>query len=163
MGLQTNTFKMERQEYFRILVRNWVQKRWWLYSLIYVLVISLTLMIVIFGLPIRASYIALVIVAVLMPLYYLFWFWRQTGSKENALFYRERSFTITEEFLEATLDDGSMDKIRWQNILYFKKVNGGFLLFISKQQFIYIPNRVFQNDSDISKFNDLVTAHLKKD
>lgn len=65
-------------------------------------------------------------------------------------------------FLEATLDDGSIDKIRWPNILYYKKVKSGFLLYISKQQFIYIPNLIFRSNHDFNEFEAFIVTKLKE-
>lgn len=35
MQIQTNPFRMKRDEYFRILVRNYFRRRLWFYTLIY--------------------------------------------------------------------------------------------------------------------------------
>lgn len=162
MQIQTNTFGINRNEYFWILIRNYFQKRLWFYALIYGFMILVTISIFILNLQIRLSYIVFMVYAILMPLYYLFWFWRHTRCKENAIFYRERALTISEDFLEATLDDGSIDKIRWPNILYYKKVKSGFLLYISKQQFIYIPNLIFRSNHDFNEFEAFIVTKLKE-
>lgn len=153
---------MKRNEYFWILARNYFKKRLWFYTLIYGFGVFLVISNVILRTKLKPSNLFFIIFILLMPIYYLLWFWRHSGSKGNEIFYRERVFTITDDFLEATLDDGSIDKIRWQNILYYKKIKEGYLLYISKQQFIYISKSIFKNENEFKKFEIFISSRLKK-
>ena len=162
MQIQTNSSQLNRNEYFKMITKNYFRKRLWLYSIIYVMFTLMLLLILVLRMPAKPSYIFFLSIAIWLPLYYIYWFWRYTGSKENAIFYRERTFKITDEFLEATLDDESFDRIRWQNILGYKKTTEGIQLFFSKQQFIYIPYRVFRCENDRKEFEAFILTNLKK-
>lgn len=162
MQIQTNSFGMKRNEYFWILARNYFKRRLWFYSLIYGFGALLVVSTVILKMELKPSYVFFIVFTLLLPIYYLLWFWRHSGSKGNEIFYRERVFTITDEFLKATLDDSSIDKIRWQNILYYKKIKEGYLLYISKQQFIYIPNSIFKSENEFKEFEVYISSKLKK-
>lgn len=162
MQIHTSSFQLRRDEYFWIITSNYFQRRLWFYILIYSLLILSTFFVVVLKMPIRPSYIAFLMLSILVPAFYFYWFWKYSGSKENSIFYRKRSYNITEDFLEATLDDGSFDKINWQNILYYKKTREGFCFYFSKQQFIYIPNRIFISDNDLNEFVEFVSTKFIK-
>jgi hypothetical protein len=160
--IQTNPFRMKRDEYFRILVRNYFRRRLWFYILIYSFTALLVGLHVATKTEFQPGFLFCIIFLLLLPFFYLVWFWRYTGSKENEIFYRERVFTITDDFLEATLDDGSIDKTRWQNILNYKKIKGGYHLYISKQQFVYIAESIFKNADELKEFETFITSRLKR-
>lgn len=100
---------------------------------------------------IRGIYIFYFCMVAVLPIYYTYWFWRFTGGKDNSIFYQQRKFTITENYLEARLNDGSLDKLHWQNVLRIKRIPEGYLLYVSKTQFIYVPKSILK-DLRILKF-----------
>lgn len=140
MEIKTKDFELTKKEYFKILMINYF--KWWFIAFIFLM-----------GIFVRKIFYWGVILAYCIWLILYFWFY--TNSKKNKIFFKKRHFEINDDFLICYLEDGSLDKIKIDNIIKVIKKPKYYLLFISKNNFIYLPLEIFSSSEDIKNFDSL--------
>ena len=150
MPIRTSRFRLSRAKYFKILLRNYVARRWWLIG---ALVIP-CLVSVKFGRDNSSYFLAFAVL--LVPAYILGLYLKHALSRENKIFFEQRRCEIDQEFLTCSLDDGSSEKLRWSHIVRVVRRSDYWLLYISGSQFIYLPDYSFEYDGDREAFARLL-------
>ena len=100
--------------------------------------------------------------AILYPVIFIIQFWLFATSKENKIFLLERHYSIYEDKIVGTLSDGTDNIIKLEHLIKSIQTKRYFLLYISKNQFIYIPNDSFKNDKDKEWFIMKIIMNIKK-
>lgn len=155
--ITTKKVKLTPKKYFNILILRYIKKRWWLFLWLWALAIIMWL-IGDYG-DFEYFYTGMVI---LFPIILVWQFWRHANSKDNKLFLLERFYEIDKEKINGIIDDDTNSPIRIEHFIKVDMIKNIYLLFIAKNQFIYIPVDSFQNESDLDWFKNEILTQIKK-
>lgn len=161
MVIKTKDFSFSKYQYFGILLWDLLRKNWW----------ALGFLVVVLGYQLvqdskhtgGSSTVILILSAlpVLFLAYFILRSWVHTNSKQNKLFFAERTFEIDQHFLTILFEDGSVNKILINNIVRVIKNFKYYRLFLSKKQFIFLPLSAFKRADDIKRFDTILKARKK--
>lgn len=143
MEIKTKDFELTRKEYFKILMINYF--RWWFIAFIFVI-----------GIFLRKNWYWQI--GLLYCIWLIIYFWFYANSKKNKIFFKRRRFEINDDFLIGYLEDGSLDKLKIDNIVKVIRKARYYLLYMSKSSFIYFPLEIFSSSEDINNFDALLKS-----
>ena len=128
-----------------------VKKSWWLYTL---LLLHSTFLLLFFD-EHNTGAIFFIAFGYGYPLLLVAVLYRYS---QNEIFFTPRRLNIDEEKISSNFDDGYTE-ISWKHILKLKFMHGYWLLYISKNQFIYIPTSAFKSETDLNAFKNLLAEN----
>jgi len=142
---------------FKILIRVYLKKRWWLLAWVWVLVIILLLM------ENKDTFANLLIAfIILFQLLLIFQYWFYARSKDNKIFFLGRYYEIDPEKIVGFLEDGTSSPIKIEHFVKAIKIDNYNLLYLAKTQFIYLPNQCFKCEADRQWFEKEILSKIKK-
>src|SRR5690554_681174 len=147
--ITTKKVKLTPKELFSILILRYIKKRWWLFVWIWLLAIIL-------GLKEQYDYFDkfFIVFAIIYPILLIIQFWRYVVSKDNKLLLLERYYEIDAEKINGIIDKDTYSSIKLGHFIKADLIKKIYLLYIAKNQFIYIPIDSFENDSDREWFEN---------
>jgi hypothetical protein len=156
MIAKTRKYELDLKVYRRICLNNVMKQRWWIPVAIFGGIIVLNLLL---NLVYRNTWIYF-----FAPLgafmYYGFWWVQFTGAPhlpQMKEWFKKYMYEISSQHImlkeKETAQQGM--QIKWEMIKSAEKNKEGFVLFISVAQFIYLPFKIFQNDTDM-KFTEAI-------
>ena len=152
--ISTNKFNLEEKVYFKILVRTRLKQYWWLYLLLVMLVF---LMESIGGRSLSNYLVWFVISYPVFSFFYLY-FW--VVSKKNSARYKEQILEFDEDYIVQKIEGGTENKIPFSKIIQFTETRTFFLLYLAKEQFIYVSKDSFKSSADLYQFDEYVRKQL---
>lgn len=84
------------------------------------------------------------------------------NSKDNKLFLLERYFEIDEDRFVGFLIDGTDSTIKIERIIRKIELKDIYLLYVAKNQFIFITKDSFKSDNDRIWFEQKILSNIKK-
>lgn len=155
--ITTKKVKLTAKELFSIFMIRYLKKRWWLIAWIWILAIIL-------GFDgIGDSFeVFLIVFAVIYPILLGVQFWRYVTSKDNRLLLLERFYEIDNEKINGIIDEDTYSPIKLEHFIKVDLIRKTYLLYIAKNQFIYIPINSFETDSDREWFENEIIKQIKK-
>ncbi|MEP0265557.1 YcxB family protein [Dokdonia sp.] len=145
--ITTHPFRLEKARYFSLLLQLYARRKWYLIVLI-IGVLALYI-------P-KASSDSVAGVFVLFGLLYfpliIFRFYRWVYSKENANYFIESQLTVEDSFLYFKDINGNESKINTSSFVKVGQTEKEYLLYVSQNNFSYIPKAAFKTDEDREHF-----------
>ncbi len=154
--ITTKKFSLSKQTYFGILVKTYFRSRWWFPVLFWVFAILFAMD------GINTIDLFLVLYAVIFPFILLLTFRRQAYSAQNKLFLMERYFEFDTEKSTGYLTDGTAQVIMNSNFFKVFTTESYYLLYLARNQFVYIPVSAFNNEEDKKWFEAEIIARIRK-
>ncbi len=152
MQFETNTVSMTKRDFFWIIMRILYPKKW-----SFRITITLALLLIVYNLTIGHIHLitwivigCILFIFVIVPINFI----RYANSLENNIFYLDRKYIIDDDMIKTELSDKSKSEVKLKNIFKVLKYNKYYLLFISKQQFYYLPVDSFKSINDLKVFDD---------
>lgn len=155
--ITTGKVKLTNQKLFRILIRVYLKKRWWLLVWVWVLIVILLLM---ENRDMLTN--SLIVFMVLIQILLITQYWFYSRSKDNKVFFLGRYYEIAREKIVGFLEDGTSTTIKIEHFIRVIKIDNYNLLYLSKTQFIYLPNECFTSETDRQWFEEEVLSRIKK-
>lgn len=155
--ITTKKVKLSSKDYFNILILRYIKRRWWLIVWIWIL----TIIIWFIGDNGEIEYF-FTFFAIVYPILLVFQFWRYAKSKDNKIFLLERYYEIDKDKINGIIDDDTNSPIKIEHFIKVDLIKNIYLLYIAKNQFIYIPINCFQSDSDLDWFKNEILTQIKK-
>jgi|WetSurMetagenome_2_1015567.scaffolds.fasta_scaffold00130_10 hypothetical protein len=154
MRIETNTVSITRKDFFNILLRRAYSGRWSLWIILVLLA----------GVGISAAvskgdFAILGVVLLLAASFFAYTplsILRYVNSAETANFYAKRSYVITAETLAVRLESGTVSEFDFSKINKAVRYGRYYLLFLSPQQYFYIPSDCFKTVEDGEGFSELL-------
>ncbi|MGV8094669.1 MAG: YcxB family protein [Mangrovibacterium sp.] len=140
---------------FKILIRIYLKKRWWLLAWVWILVVILLFM---ENRDALANFLIVFIVLFQILLIVQYWFYAR--SKDNKVFFLSRYYEIDTEKIVGFLEDGTSTPIKIEHFIRAIKIDNYNLLYLSKTQFIYLPNECFKSETDRQWFEKEVLGKI---
>ena len=155
--ITTKKVKLTPKDLFSILILRYIKKRWWLFIWIWGLALIL-------GLDgINDSFdVFFIVFAIIYPILLLIQFWIYVTSKDNKLLLLERYYEIDNEKINGIIDKDTYSPIKLEHFIKVDLIRKTYLLYIAKNQFVYIPIDSFESDSDREWFENEIIKKIKK-
>lgn len=153
--IQTKRFKLTPKELFIILITRSVKKRWWFSAWIWIAAIIM----IIVDSQNSLTYL-MVGFAILIPILAAIQFWRYVNSKSNKLMLHERYYEIDNDKINGILDEDTHSTIKIDHFIKVDCIRNSYLLFIAKNQFVYIPFASFESDDDRKWFETEIISKI---
>lgn len=153
--IKTNKIKLTTSSVFATLLKIYWRKRWW-----FIILMILMGMIVFTTGQRDPNSVFIISFTILYPLLIVFQYWRFANSKENKSFLLEREYEIFDDRIIANLSDGTTSTILTEHLVKYVKLKNDYLLYLSKIQFIYLPNEAFKTESDKSWFKENIISRM---
>ena len=150
LNFTTKEFSITQNEYFRILFRRHLEKRWWVFVLIFLFSI----------LGYEAGVLSVILLfTTLLTLYMIYVLARCyliSNPKDNGFVFRERYYEIDADFITSHLKDGSLIKIKFSDITKAIKGKEYFILYLTKFLFFYLPFNQFNDPAHVPALETLL-------
>jgi len=144
-------------EYFKLIMTIYIKKRWWLYIWIWAMGLFFLC------LEKRGSFENFFLYfSIVFPLLFLFQNWRYAHSKDNKIFLLERYYQIDNEKIVGYLSDGSESLMKLENFNRIAQTKKYYILYLSKNQFIYFDKDSFKSEHDKIWFENEILMNIKK-
>lgn len=153
----TNKVQLTAKELFKIYLSRYIKRRWWVYAVILLAIIFLS----IDGFE-DSFEVFVVVFGIVYPILLCIQLWRYVKSKKNKIIFLERHFEIDDNKICGIIDKDTYSPIKLEHFIKVERVRDAYLLFISKNQFIYIPFDAFQNASDKDIFENEIITRIGK-
>lgn len=147
--IKTNKIKLTSNTVFMTLLKIYWRKRWW-----FIILMILIGMLVFTTGQGDANSVFIISFTIVYPLLIVFQYWRFANSKENKSYLLEREYEIFNDRIIAILSGGTSSTILTEHFVKYLKLKNDYLLYLSKIQFIYVPNEAFKTESDRSWFKE---------
>ena len=155
--IKTKRFKYTPKELFSILLMRYAKKRWWLFAWIWILGI---IMIIIDN---QDSFTYFFIgFSIVYPVLLVIQFWRYVNSNSNKILLLERFYEIDNDKVNGIIDEDTHSTIKLEHFIKVEFIRNTYLLFIAKNQFVYIPVDSFESDDDRKWFESEIISKIKK-
>ncbi len=154
MNIDLERFALDREQYFRILLRNYFARRWWLLILDAVLLVLFVLALIYIPDALQLIHYVGVGILILFPVVYVVRFYRYAFAGNNDAFFMKRSATMDDTDLSVRFDDGDTDTIPWNQVVRVIEGQGYFLIYVSKQQFVFVPKSAFPSQAAAEEFRE---------
>jgi len=154
MRLETKTVMISKRDFFWILMRRSWSGRWSLWIILAALVgvgifnaVSKgEYMLLWLGMALAGAFFALSPLSIL----------RYVNSADTANFYAKRKYVITNDSLSVTLESGTVSEFALSRITKASRYGNYYLLFLSPQQYFYVPADCFASAKDSEKFSEML-------
>ncbi|MBT30126.1 MAG: hypothetical protein CMO01_10745 [Thalassobius sp.] len=156
MTVKTKKYQLDNKTYISIALKNVMLEFWWVWIIPVVIMLIPIFVEGAFGWCLGIS-------ITLIVLYVLFWliqFAGVTQLEQNKILFEKLAYEIDSRHIMIKLDSKRGMPVTWDTVKKVKKGNDYFLFFLSKVQFIYLPNKVFRTDNDV-KFVETIIKRKK--
>jgi len=155
--IKTQEIKLTANEFFRLILSIYLKKRWWLVAWIWVLIIIL-----LFSGNIGFIEIILLALILLFQLVIIAQYWFYAHAKDNRLYLLSRYYEIDADRIVETMEDGTSSIIKNERFIKVMKTSGYYLLYVARNEYVYLPVDAFESLSDREWFEDEIINKIKK-
>jgi type VI protein secretion system component VasK len=156
MLIKTKKFQFPKFLYFSILLKSALSRSGWIILLVFSMAVYQGVK------GVNSTVLILGALPLIFFLYLVIRCWFHASSKKNELFYKERFFEIDDDYLVSFLEDGTINKIKINNIARVVKKSGSYRLFLTRKQFVYIPLNAFRTNGDINRFDSILKMRKRE-
>lgn len=142
MIVKTKKYKLETGKYIKIALAGVLRQQWW------VGLIVLTIMCGYFIVPSHWWITGALIAFTLYILFWLIQFAGITQMEQGKILFEKLSYEISSQQILIKINTKQGMPIKWDQIKRAKKQKDGFVLWMSKVQIIFFPNKVFKSDNE---------------
>lgn len=155
--IRTRKIELTSDEFFYLLLTIYFKRKWltitWIWLVIFILLFST-----------RINTIEYWLVGILCFLQasVVLQYWLYAHSKDNRIYLLSRFFEITSEEVVEWMDDGTSSTIKTERIIRVMRTGKCYLLFIAKNEYIYLPFSAFETDVDRKWFDQEFMKKIKR-
>jgi len=155
--IKTQEIKITANKFFRLILSIYLKKRWWLLAWIWILVIILLL-----GGSIGLIEIFLLAFILLFQVIIVGQYWFYAHSKDNRIYLMARHYEIDTDQVVEMMEDGTSSTIRTERFIKMMKTPRYYLLYVARNEYIYLPVCAFQSLADREWFENEIISKIKK-
>jgi len=155
--IRTQTIKITANEFFQIILSIYLKKRWWLVAWIWILIIVL-----LFSGHIGFVEITLLALILLFQVIIIAQYWFYAHAKDNRLYLLSRYYEIDIDRIVETMEDGTSSIINTARFIKVMKTPNYYLLYVARNEYIYLPVCAFQSLADREWFENEIISKIKK-
>lgn len=154
--IQTNSVQFTTKTFFATLLEVYFKKRWWFLTPLF---FASVLFLIKENRDSFENFIMLI--GFVYPIIIVFQYWRFANSKDNKVFFLERNYEIYDDKIIGNLSDGTSNEILIIHLIKAINLRKCFLLYLSKNQFLYFPKDSFKSESDKNWFEQKIVSQIK--
>ena len=155
--IQTQKIELTGDEFFYLLVSIFIKKRWmlliWVVLLIFILLLTRNI-----G---SAEYLLILFILAFYAIQ-MIQYWIYAHSKASKTYLLSRYFEIDAHQIVERVEDGSTATIKTDQFIKVMKTGKCYLLFVAKNEYVYLPFDVFTSNSDREWFENEIVKKIKK-
>jgi len=155
--IKTQSIKITANEFFRLIFSIYLKKRWWLVAWIWILIIIL-----LFSGHIGFVEITLLALILLFQVIIIGQYWFYAHSKDNRLYLLGRYYEINSDQVVELMEDGTTSTIRTERFIKVMKTPRYYLLYVARNEYIYLPVSAFESLADLEWFKEEIVNKIKK-
>jgi hypothetical protein len=155
--IRTQNIKISANEFFRLIFSIYLKKRWWLVAWIWILIIIL-----LFNGHIGFVEITLLALILLFQVIIVGQYWFYAHSKDNRLYLLARYYEIDNAQIIEVMEDGTTSTIKNERFIKVTKTSKYYLLYVARNEYIYLPISAFESLADQGWFEDEIVNKIKK-
>jgi len=155
--IKTQEIKLTANEFFRLILSIYLKKRWWLVAWIWILVVIL-----LFCRQIGLVEIVLLALVLFFQAVIIGQYWFYAHSKENRLYLLARYYEINADQVIELMEDGTSSTIKTERFIKVLKTSSYYLLYVARNEYIYLPVSAFESLSDREWFENEIVNRIKK-
>jgi len=155
--IKTQEIKITANEFFRLILSIYLKKRWWLLAWIWILVIILLL-----GGSIGMIEIFLLAFILLFQVIIVGQYWFYAHSKDNRIYLMARHYEIDTDQVVEMMEDGTSSTIRTERFIKMMKTPRYYLLYVARNEYIYLPVKAFQSLADLEWFESEIVKKIRE-
>ena len=155
--IRTQNIKISATEFFRLIFSIYLKKRWWLVAWIWILIIIL-----LFSGRIGFVEITLLALILLFQVIIVGQYWLYAHSKDNRLYLLARYYEIDRAQIIEVMEDGTTSTIRTERFIKVMKTPKYYLLYVARNEYIYLPVSAFESLDDQEWFEEEIVGEIKK-
>ncbi|MEZ4802859.1 MAG: YcxB family protein [Gelidibacter sp.] len=148
--IQTKPYALSKSEYAKIVLKTRLKKSWWLLLVIFICGFAFLKN---FGKDSFSTFFT--IFGFAYPFIVIIWIYIASILKKNNYLFQETEMAFDNEFLYFK-KNGNESKIPSTNILKVVSTHLYWLLYLSKEQFIYVEKDIFFTPEDYNIFCSLI-------
>lgn len=154
--ITTKKYQLTKNEYLSIIFRVLLKKKWWLFVLMW-----LTALVIAFEENKEDFEIIMMLLLFFYPFILFFGYWRFANSKQNQLLFTERQHEVLNDRIVSHLGNVTESTIALENFIKVFEIKDVYLLYISKNQSMYFPKRIFETLEDENWFKNEIFLKIK--
>ena len=147
--IRTQNIKISANEFFRLIFSIYLKRRWWLVAWIWILIIIL-----LFSGHIGLVEIILLVLILLFQVIIVAQYWIYAHSKDNRLYLLSRYYEIDSGQVVEQMEDGTTSTIRNERFIKVMKTSKYYLLYVARNEYIYLPVSAFDSLADQKWFEE---------
>lgn len=155
--IKTQDIKLTAYEFFRLILSIYLKKRWWLVAWIWILIVIL-----LFSGRIGFIEIALLALILLFQVIIVVQYWIYAHSKDNKLYLLSRHYEIDTNQIVELMEDGTSSTIKTERFIKVMKTTRYYLLYVARNEYIYLPVSAFQSLADLEWFENEIVNKIGK-
>jgi hypothetical protein len=155
--IRTQNIKITANEFFRLILSIYLKKRWWLVAWIWILIIIL-----LFSRHIGFIEITLLALILLFQVIIIGQYWFYAHSKDNRIYLLARYYEIDIAQIVEMMEDGTTSTVRTERFIKVMKTNRYYLLYVARNEYIYLPLSAFESLADREWFEDEIVNKIGK-
>lgn len=155
--IKTKEIILTANEFFFLLLSIYIKKRWWVLVWIWGMILIL-----LFGS--QMSYVEYVVSVflILLQIIQVLQYWLYAHARDNRIYLQPRHFEINDEQITEYMNDGTSSVIKIERIIRVMQVRKSYLLFVARNEYIYLPFEAFESQEDLEWFENEVIRKIKK-
>lgn len=154
--IRTREIELTSDEFFYLLVTIYIKKRWmllvWVVLLIFILLLTMNI-----G---SVEYVLILLILVFHAILML-QYWIYAHSKASRVYLLPRYFEIDTQHIVERIEDGSSAIMKTDQFIKVMKTGKSYLLFIAKNEYVYLPFDAFKSISDREWFENEIVKKIK--
>lgn len=142
MIVKTRNYKLDKQDYIKMALKNILKQQWW------VSLIVLAICLLYFWIPSIWWFIGALIGA---GLYLLFWwiqFYGVTQLEQGKMLFERFSYEINSQQIVVKVNPREGMPIKWDQIKKAQVGKDYYLMFMNKAQLIHLPFKIFNTENE---------------
>jgi len=148
MIIKTKKYQLEKNTYIKTALINALKDQWWAFLI--------ALAICALGFFSWWFILVGVLGAVLFVAFWAIQFTGVTQLDQYKMLFDKYTYEIDSRQILMKMNDKQGMQMKWENIKKVEKQNDSFILYISKGQFLYLPEKIFNSDNDLRFFESLL-------
>ena len=143
MIIRTKKYQIATRKYIGIAITGVIRQQWWV-APIYLAICA--------GYLLIPNWWWIIGATIALGLYFLFWliqFAGVTQLEQGKFMFQKLSYEINSQQILIKISSKQGMPMKWDQIKRVKRTKDGFVLFASKAQLIYFPDKIFNNTNEI--------------
>lgn len=155
--IRTRNIELTSDEFFYLLLTIYLKKRWWVLAWVWIMIFIL-----LFSANMGYTEFMLILLIILFHIILVAQYWFYAHSKDNQIYLLPRYYEINAEQVVEHMGDGTSSTIKNERFIRMMKTGKYYLLFVAKNEYIYLPVTAFESPEDQEWFENEVVKKISK-